>query len=809
MISILRFALRQWRHNKLLTAAAILTLALGTGVNTTIFSVIHAVMLKPLPYPQPDRLVQLWSTDLDRPNTLQEANRITSHDRQLTPPPVVDAWRKSSRLFENFGGYRPWQANLVAAQGEAARVRAGLVDRGFFDTLGVSVQRGRTFAPEDFIAGRDREVILSDAMWRETFHADPAVSGQSVKIDGEPFTIVGVMPPGTEMLMANMGAPDIFTPITNLGGRFERFPSLFLVARLRSGATIENATNELASMAKNLGAIDPRKGAHGVRLAPLRQEVAGDLQPALLVLLGAAAAVLLIACGNLANLMLASVGARQREIAVRTALGATRARIVAQLLSESLALSMAGTACGLLFSLWSVRAVVQLYPGSIPRLTGFTAEPAIFVFAAALAAITTLLFGALPALRYSRPGLHESLKESAASTTRRGWIGGALAASQVAMTFVLLAGAGLLLRSFLEMRAISPGFARERLLVTHLRLDDKNTYRLPAQQAEFARKLIDEVHAIPGVESAALTNSLPLDFNLLLSTRFWIEGRSELGAVEGDTRAVTAEYFHTLGIPLEAGRFFDATDGAHDDAVLINRTFARQYFGDANPVGRHLVFGDDKPSHPRAIAGVVADVRNYKLERKTVAEIYLPFENLPSSFLDLAVRTSGDPLALGASLREALRRVDANQPLGNVSTMEAVLDRSVAKPRWYATLVGSFAALALFLAALGIYGVVAYSVSRRTKEIGIRMAIGAQRAQVMRMVMRESIVPAAGGVVIGVPLAILASRALTSFLYGVELLDARTYFAVALLLPAIAMVAAWIPARRAMRVDPMTALRHE
>jgi putative ABC transport system permease protein len=805
----LRFALRQWRKNLLITIAAVLTLALGTGVNTTMFSVIHAVMLKPLPYPQPDRLVQVWSTDLDRPNTIQEANRITSRLRQLTPPPVVDAWSKSSRSFASFGGYRPWMSNLLTPQGDPLRVRTAMVAQGFFATLGTPSVQGRLFAPDEFVAGRDRVVMLSDALWHSRFHGDPAVLGKSVKIDGAPFTIIGVLRPDFEMLVAQIGVPDIYTPITNLGGRFERFPSLFVVGRLREGARIAEATDELASLVTGMGAIDPRKGSHGVRLAPLSEEVAGDLRPALLILLAAAAAVLLIACGNLANLMLANVAGRQREIGLRTALGASRPRLIAQLMTESLALSLVSSVCGMLLSLWGVRIIVQLYPGSIPRMNLLAAEPAVFAFALGLAMITALLFGALPALRYSRPDVQQVLKDSGQAGARRGWTGGFLVAGQVAAALVLLIGAGLLLRSFLMMRAISPGFDRQHLLIAHLVLDDKNTYRQPEQQAEFVRKLMDGLHTIPGVESAAVTNSLPLDFNLLLSTRFKIEGRPELGEVNGDTRAITAEYFQTLGIALLQGRYLETADAARDDTIVVNRTFARQYFGEANPVGRHLLFVTDGKNHARTIAGVVADVRNYKLERNTVAELYIPFENLPGSFLDVAIRASGNPLPLEASVRDTLRKVDPNQPLGNVTTMEAVLEKSVAKPRWYATLVGSFAALALFLAGMGIYGVVAYSVSRRTKEIGIRMAIGAKRGEVMRMVIRESMIPALCGVVAGVPLAIATSRALTTFLYGVELLDTRTYVSVALLVPAIALAAAWFPARRAMGVDPMVALRHE
>jgi putative ABC transport system permease protein len=471
---------------------------------------------------------------------------------------------------------------------------------------------------------------------------------------------------------------------------------------------------------------------------------------------------------------------------------------------------------------WGVRTIVQLYPGSIPRMNAFGVEPAVFAFALGLAGFTAVLFGALPAFRYSRPNIQQVLKDSGqAAGARRSWTGGLLVAGQVATALVLLVGAGLLLRSFMTMRAISPGFAPQHLLIAHLTLDDKNTYRQPGQQADFVHKLMDGVHSIPGVESAAVTNSLPLDFNLLLGMDFKIEGRPELGEVTGDTRAITPEYFQTLGIALLQGRYLEAADVARNDTVVVNRTFARQYFGNANPVGRHLIFRTAGQDRARTIAGVVADVRNYKLERETVAELYMPFDNLPGPFLDVAIRASavsggglrldggGDPLALTASVREELRKVDPNQPLGNVTTMEAVLEKSVAKPRWYATLVGSFAALALFLAAMGIYGVVAYSVSRRTKEIGIRMAIGAERAEVMLMVIREIMIPALCGAVAGVPLAIAASHVLTTFLYGVELLDARTYLSVALLVPAIALAAAWFPARRAMGVDPIVALRHD
>lgn len=808
ILSDLRFALRQWRKNRLATVAAIVTLALGTGVNTAIFSVIHSVMIKPLPYPHPDRLVQVWSTDLNVPS---DPNRMSSSVRQITPLPIVERWRESSRLFEDFGGYRPWMVNLIVPRAEPERVRTARVTPGFFRVLGSPAVKGRLFAPDEDKAGRDRVVILSDAAWRARFAGDPAALGSTVSIDGAPFTIIGILPPGFESLVASIGdQPEVYQPLTREGGRFERIRWAFVVGRLRPGATMRDASAELAGFVQSMGAADPRTGAHGVRIAPLSEEIAGELKPALMILFAATSLVLLIACANLANLMLASTAARQREIGLRVALGASRTRIVGQVLTESMALSIAGSLCGLALSFWGVEGVVRLYPQAIPRMNAFHTEPAVFLFAAAIAAITAWLFGALPALRYSRPEIQQVLKESGQSATRRrghrgDLSGGALVAGQVAMALVLLIGAGLLMRSFVVMRAIAPGFSRHNLLIAHMTLDDK-AYHQPSQQAEFTHRLLERLQSIPGVESAAVTNSLPLDFNLLLSTTFLIESRPELGQVYEDTKTASADYFRTLGITLLQGRYLDASDAARDNAVVVNYTFARNYFGDANPIGRRLKFSEKTT---RTIVGVVADIKNRKLERPTAPELYLPFDNLPTSFVDVAVRSSADPRVLTGGVREALRAVDPNQPLGTVKTMDAVLEDSVAKPRWYGTLVGSFAALALLLSATGIYGVVAYSVNRRTTEIGIRMAIGAAKSDVLRMVIRESMIPALCGVIAGIPAAIAASRVLTAYLYGVELLDPRTYLGVALLVPAITLAAAYLPARRATTVDPLVALRHE
>ncbi|MGO4880568.1 MAG: ABC transporter permease [Bryobacteraceae bacterium] len=805
-IADLRFAWRGWWKNPVPPLTAVLTLALGVGANTAIFSVIHAVMLKPLPYPQPDRLVQIWSVDLDPHSDL---GAMTHRDKQLLNDKELDRLRELSRSFQDIGYYFPWMSN-VSAPGDAERVYATVVSPGIFTTLRVAPVRGRAFTADDMIPGKDRVVILSDAFWHRRFHADPAALGKTITVDGFPRTVVGIMAPGFRLIAPSINEqPELLAPLSIVMSGTFKMNSAFSVGRLRPGGTLAAARAETAALARQLPPHESgppgKRGPRGINLVPMDEEVASGIRPALLILFAAAASVLLIACGNIASLMLASTAGRAGELALRTALGARRGRLARQLLTESMALAVAGTALGLALSFWVVRAIVHLYPDRIPRLESLRPDPAVFAFTALLAVVTAVLVGGLPAWRYSRADVQQVLKGSStggrhgASRFRD-----LLMTAQIAATLVLLIGAGLLLRSFLLMRAIDPGFERHHLLIAHFMLDEKS-YGEPAKQAAFVNRLIERMKMLPGVEGAGATNSMPLEFNLLLGVTVAIEGHPELSdQTELDCRAVTPHFLQTLGVGLVAGRFLEPADSAADGGVMVNQAFAKKYFGGANPVGRHLYF---PPPHP--IVGEIADIRDLKLERKTLPAMYVPFDRQPSQIVDLAVRTTADPKLLVNRVRAELRAIDPNQPLGKVTTMEDVLDKAVAKPRWYAILIGAFAGLAMLLAAVGIYGVVAYAVSRRTHEIGIRMAIGAQPRHVLRMVLLRGMLPPLAGVAIGLPLAGAACKVLASFLYGVKPLDAATYVAMAFIVPAVAMIAAYLPARRATKVDPIAALRCE
>ena len=812
----LRFAWRTWRRNPVPPLTAVITLALGVGANTAIFSVVHAVMLKPLPYAQSDRLTQIWSVDLDPHSDL---GAMTHRDKQLMNDRELDRLRELSRSFADIGYYFPWMSNIGGPDG-AERVYATVVSPGFFTTLRVTPAMGRAFTREDMTPGKDRVVVLSDGFWRRRFHADPAALGKTLTVDGYPCTVVGVLPPGFRLIAPSVNEqPELLEPLSlAMNGPFE-MKSAFAFGRLRPGISLAAARAESTALARQLPPHEagPKAGGpRGINLVPMVDDVASGIRPALLILFAAAGCVLLIACGNIASLILASTAGREAELALRTALGARRGRLARQLLTEAMALSLAGTALGLALSFWVVRAIVHLYPERIPRLESLNPDPAVFAFTALLAIVTALLIGGLPAWRYSRADVQLMLK-SATSGGRAdgGRLPDVLMAAQIAAALVLLIGAGLLLRSFLLMRAIDPGYRRHNLLIAHLMLDDQ-TYATPQKRAEFVRRLVEKASALPGVEAAGATDSMPLEFNMLMGITVGIEGHPELGKdVEVDWRSVTPNFLQTIGVSLVSGRYLDLSDSGGTDCgttfcssaggVIVNQAFARKYFNGANAVGRHLYID----GQPRPIVGEIADLRDLKLDRTGMAAVYGPFDTLPTQMVDLGVRTASDPRLLVNALRRELRDIDPNQPLGKVSTMDDAFGKAVAKPRWYAILIGSFAGLAMLLAAVGIYGVVAYAVSRRTHEIGIRMAIGAQPRDVMRMVLWRGMLPPLVGVVVGLPLAAAGSKVLASFLYGVKPLDVETYVAVALAIPLVALIAAYVPARRATKVDPMAALRCE
>ena len=796
----LLFALRTWRRNPIPPLTAVVTLALGVGVNTAIFSVIHAVMLKPLPYPEPGRLAQIWVVDPD-----SQRNHETLSSKEL------DCLRKLARTFQDIGYYRPWMSNL-SGEGEANRIHTVLVSPGFLTALGAAPALGRAFTAADMAAGNDRIVILSDGFWRRRFGADPAILGRTVTVDGFPCKVVGVLGPASRLIAHDLSVqPDLVQPISVITDIHRHPESAFAFGRLRGGDTLAAARAELNALVRQLRPEDdPRPpGKHGLRsieLVSMTEDVASSIRPALLILFAAAGCVLLLACCNIASLLVGSVSAREGELALRTALGARRGRLACQLLTETTALTVAGTALGMPLSFWAVLAIVHLYPERIPRIESLRPEPAVFAFAALLAVVTAILCGGLPAWRYSRADVQPTIQRSLAGVQSGGGrLRDVLTTVQIGVALVLLVGAGLLMRSFALLRAVDPGYRRNHLLLAHMMLDDKD-YREPQSQAAFVQRLIACMQTVPGVEAVAATDSLPLDFNFLMQIGVGMEGHPELAdhAIV-DSRSVTAGYIQTMGIPLLAGRYLTPADEVVGGGMIVNQSFARRYFGTGTPIGRHIYTGKEA----RPIVGVVADIRDLHLDREAKPTIYSPFNRLPTPFVDLVLRTTSEPKLLVKSVRAQLRAIDPNQPLGQVTTMEDVLESAVAKPRWYALLTGSFAGLALLLAAVGTYGVVASAVSQRTHEIGIRMAVGAQPRQVLHAVVRRAMIAPLAGVLIGLLSASAASRVLSSFLYGVTALDSGTYVAVALLVLVVSLMAAYVPARRAAVVDPIAALRRE
>jgi len=798
----LRFAARTWRKRPVLAAAAVLTLALGAGANTAIFSVIHAVVLRPLPYPQPERLVQIWSADVDASGRLDPAGRKIFTDTE------VARWRQADTAFDRIACYRAWEFSVASASGQPERLYAAAVSAEFFATLGISPAIGRGFSTGEVTPGRDNLVVLSDALWRRLFQASPAALGATMMVDGVPRTVIGVMPPGVRILAAWVREdPDLYTPISTTYREGNRWSTVEALGRIKPGITLAAAQARLDGLVRKLPPEGRRRGpVQGVRLVPLRDEVASQVRPTLLILFAATGCVLLIACANLANLTLAHIAARQKELVVRSALGASRARIVRQVLTESVALSIAGGAAGLLLSGWLVRALVGLYPGTLPRLESLRPSPAVFLFSLGLALAAGLLAGVFPAWHFSRANFGEGLKGAGALSHRsRGGAAfrGALVAAQVAATFVLLIATGLLLRSFLLLRAVDPGYRPQQLLTAQIVLPEK-TYGRKELQAAFVDRFLERLDALPGVESAAITNSLPLAYNFLLTVQFTTDPSSDDQRVF--CRAITPAYFRTMGIPMLAGRSFEPADSTRGSATIVNQAFARKYFQNEDPIGRTLRFGKEESA---AIVGVAADVKNDALDARAVEELYLPFAQQPGAYLDIAVRARGEPAALVNRVRAELRAIDPQQPLSRVMTMEKILDSQVAPRRFQATLLGSLASIALLLAMVGIYGVVAYSVSLRTREIGIRMALGAERAEVLKLVLGGGMGPVVLGICAGVPAALGAARALGSWLYGVRAMDAATYAGVAALMLAVPLAASYFPARRAAAIDPLAALRDE
>ena len=806
LLQDLRYGMRMLRSRPAFTAVAVLALALGIGANTAIFSVVDAVLLKPLPYRAPERLVMIW----------HEYAQMNLPKASLSVPSYIE-YRDNVRAFENVAAATNWSANLTGT-GEPERVQGARVTGNFLATVGVPPMIGRDFLGEDDAPGGERVVILGHGLWQRRFGGDPGILGKVLALNGEDHTVVGVMPPGFVFFQP----VDLFKPIAFTAGQAApaNHGNEFLigVARLKPGVTLRQAGSEMDGIAARLRQQFYVEG-WSPRLFPLLEEMTGDLRPALLVLMAAVGCVLLIACSNVANLLLARATSRQREMAIRSALGAGRLRVVRQLMTESVLLGVAGGALGLLLAFLGLKALLAAAPGEATQAVlggrSIGLDGTALGFTLGVSVLTGIVFGLAPALQASRMDLNDLLKEGSRGEglgERGHRLLGVFVVSQVAVALVLLAGAGLLVRSFLRLRAVDPGFRLDHVLTMRLTLP-QTRYTEDGQVAAFFDDLLRRLSALPGVRSAAAVSNLPMSGDNA-SASFAIEGLEVpqgQPSPHGDSHIVSHDYFTALGIPLVQGRFFDRRDGPGAAKVaVIDQVLADRYWPAGDAIGRRMaLYFEGSPDKPvwREIVGVVGHVKKYGLDGRVKEQYYIPSPQQARRSMFLALRTATAPTSIVAAARAAVRDLDTGLPVFRVQTMEQVLDGTLVTRRFAMLLLGIFAAVALVLAAVGLYGVISYSVAQRTREIGIRMALGARSRDVVRMVVRRGMRLTAIGLVIGVGSALAVTRFLASLLFAVQPYDPPTLLTVAAILAGVAWLASFLPARRAARVDPMMALR--
>jgi putative ABC transport system permease protein len=797
LLQDVRYALRVLLARKGFTAVAVTVLALGIGASSTMFSVLNTVLLRPLPYPDPDRLLMVW----------EHSSRIGRFS--VSVPNFVD-WRNEARSFEHLGAFTRATYNLT--EGDEPKRLSGLaVTNGFLEALTVRPLLGRTFTREEERPGAGKVVVLGEDLWRSQFGGAPDVAGRTVSLGGEPYTVIGVLS-STNTLPRGI---QLWTPLTvDLEHEHRGAHYLAVVGRLEDGVTRQGAEAEMKGLASRLEKQYPDTNTGWtVETIPVLEQVVARVRPALLILFGAVALVLLIACANVANLLLARATSRHKEIAVRIALGAGRWRLVRQLLTESLVLSGLGGLLGLGIAAWGLDVLVSLGPESLPRIGELGLDWRVVDFTLGVSLLTGVVFGLVPALQTTRPGLSEELKEGGGKTTegrRRHRLRSALIVAEVGVALVLLIGAGLLMKSFSLLYRVDPGFDARGVVTLKLALPDTK-YKEEAQQAEFFRQLQREIGALPGVEAVGAVDGLPMsNSGNILS--YLVEGRPvpEPGQeVSSAIHSVGAGYLKAMSIRLLRGRDLTEDEAwTQSDVVLVNESMAKRNWPNEDPLGKRLTFGD--PNGPwLTVVGLVNDVRHSSLNDEPGPETYLPYQRFATGEMAYTIRTSLPPSALVGPIRERIRQLDANLPVFDVSTMEQVLGLSLSRERFQLTLLTLFAAVALGLAAVGLYGVMAYSVTERTREVGIRMALGARASDVLRLILGQGLRLVLIGLGLGALAAAGLTRVLQSSLYGVSATDPVVFLGVALVLCAVALLAVYMPARRATRVDPMVALRHE
>jgi putative ABC transport system permease protein len=806
LLQNLRYTIRTLRKSPGFTAVAVITLALGIGANTAIFSVVNSVLLRPLPYKDDGRLVVI----------------LNNGHNPVAPANFID-WRSQSQSFSHMGAAEYWTPNLTGTD-NPEKLWALHVTPDIFPMLGVQPLLGRAFLPEEQAAGKEHEVVLSYALWQSHFAGNPEIIGRSLALSGETYTVVGVMPRDFKFAPFWATKAELWAPLA-FGSRLtdRSGGSLRVFARLKPGVTLEQVQAEMAGITGRLEREFPGTNKD-MQVVSLREKVVGNIRPALLVLLGAVGFVLLIACANVSHMVLARAAARREEIALRTALGAGRWDVFRQVLTESVTLAMLGGGAGLLLAVWGVRVLVALGPADIPRVETIGVDGHVLLFALGISLFTGLAFGMAPAWRATAVNLSDALKEGkrgASEGSRRRHLPGLLVGSEFALAVVLLAGAGLMVRSFLALQRVDPGFDPRGVL--SMVASVAGTEQAAAgHTGNFYQTVLEKVRAVPGVQSASGINHLPLAGDEW-GFRFHIEGRPPERPGEESVaayRAVFPGYFRAMSIPILRGR--DVTNG--DDlrspgVVVINNYFARRHWPGEDAIGKRITF-DDPSKNPSwlTVVGVVKDTARSSWVSPPEEEVFLPYlqnrayletPSPPYSYLTLIVRTAGEPESLAPAIRAAIHSLDKNIPLSEVQTMDHVVAEATGQSRFYLILLGAFGTVALVLAGVGIYGVMSYSVLRRTQEIGIRMALGAQARDVLRLVVFQGIMHALAGVAVGLAGALALSRLMAGLLYRTRPNDPATFAAVVLVLSGVAIAASYVPARRATRVDPMVALRYE
>jgi len=820
LLQDLRFGLRTLRRSPGFAAVAILTLGLGIGANTAVFSVVNAVLVRPLPYQDPERLALVWTRfGPDLPQNW------------LSGPEYVEMQEFAS-AFERIGIVAPGTRSLTGS-GDPEQITSAAASGNFFDVLEVEPALGRLFRPDEDVVGGEPVVVLSDGFWRRRFGGDTGILGQTIRLDDNPYTVIGVLPPGFGILHPEAGFPrdiDVWSPLAPAGsaffggaGSYAEFPrgSHFIraFARLRPGVSLDQAQADMDGVARRIQEKSPNDYSFdgwGIRVVGLHEDLVADVRPALLVLLGAVAFVLLIACVNVANLMLTRASGREREIALRAALGAGRGRVIRQLLTESVVLAGAGGLLGLALAFAMVRLLGVLAPATLPRGDEIAIDGGVLLFTLAVSILTALLFGLAPAVHGARQGLVESLKEGGrgATTGLRGRkVQTALVVAEVALALVLLVGAGLMIQSFSALMRSNPGYRPEGVLTMRISLPAAR-YDGAAQSAFFDR-LLERLAALPGVIGAGAISHLPLSGTgtsgtTVVDRSATVTDENQL-AFEADRRWVSPAYFRTMGVQLIAGRVFEDRDGPEAPLVaIVDEEFVRRFWPSENPIGRRISIGmNDGERVWREVVGVVAHSRHTDVDTVGREQAYYPYRQMPQASMFIAVRTERDPAALAPAVRAQVWAVDADQPVADLQTMAARVDRSLSQPRFNLLLLTGFAFIALVLAAVGIYGVLSYAVSQRSHEIGVRMALGAGAGHVRGLVMRQGMALVGIGLTIGAVIALWLTRSLGTLLYDVRPSDPATYFVVAATLAVVGVAACLVPALRATRVEPITALTRE